>query len=64
MLETAHIAYTTTLEMSSSDDVDELCYTNLCSCITLGSANSTADLDCMALRVLAPSRDFPTGYTD
>ena len=24
MLETAHIAYTTTVEMSSSDDVDEL----------------------------------------
>lgn len=33
MLETAHIAYTTTVEMSSSDDVDELYCLNLCSCI-------------------------------
>ena len=30
MLETAHIAYTTTVEMTSIDDVDELCCSNLC----------------------------------
>ena len=33
MLETAHIAYTATVEMSSSDDVDELYCFDLCSCI-------------------------------
>jgi hypothetical protein len=33
MLKTAHIAYTTTVEMSSSDDVDESYCFNLCSCI-------------------------------
>ena len=32
-METAHIAYTTIMEMSSSDDVDELYCFNLCTCI-------------------------------